>query len=211
MSRTYTFGELRDKYAALAPRYDRIETPAELLGLRRLRREMLRSAAGDVLEVAAGTGMNFPYYPPGCTITAVDLSPAMLDIARERAGRLGMPVTFAVMPAEELAFPDAHFATVVSSLSTCTFPDPLAALREMARVCRPEGRILLLEHGRSRVGWVGRWQDRRAERHAQSSGCWWNREPRQLVEQAGLDIISARRTFFGVYHVIVAAPSAARQ
>jgi ubiquinone/menaquinone biosynthesis C-methylase UbiE len=131
----------------------------------------------------------------------------MLDIARQRAKKLGIDVSFLLMDAENLAFPDRSFDTVVDSLSLCTFPDPLIALKEMARVCRSEGRILLLEHGRSDSEWLGCWQDRRADKHAKQLCCHWNREPLDLVRQAGLKLISARRTFFGILHVIEAAPS----
>lgn len=198
--------EIRQKYGKVAPRYDLLEAIPELLGMRRLRGSLLQRAAGKVLEVAAGTGKNLRYYSRDCRLTAVDLSPAMLEVARKRANRLGLHITFLVMDAEALAFPDQSFDTVVSSLSVCTFPDPVAALREMARVCRADGRILLLEHGRSDREWLGRWQDRRADRHAEYLGCRWNREPLDLVRQAGLTLLAARRVFFGIFHVLEATP-----
>jgi ubiquinone/menaquinone biosynthesis C-methylase UbiE len=91
-------------------------------------------------------------------------------------------------------------------LSTCTFPDPIQALREMSRVCRRDGRILLVEHGRSDRGWAARYQDRRAEAHARMIGCHWNREPLELVRQAGLQVTRADRRFLGVFHSIEARP-----
>ncbi|MBI3583112.1 MAG: class I SAM-dependent methyltransferase [Nitrospinae bacterium] len=106
------------------------------------------------------------------------------------------------MDAESLAFPDRSFDTVVSSLTLCTFSDPLAALNEMARVCRKDGRILLLEHGRSSHEWLGRWQDRKAKGHAEILGCHWNREPLNLIQQVGLKVYSIRRIFFGIFHLI---------
>jgi hypothetical protein len=78
----------------------------------------------------------------------------------------------------------------------------------MGRVCRPDGHILLLEHGRSSMTWVGRVQDRYAERHARRLGCHWNCEPLDLVRQAGLRVVRCQRHFFGIYHVIEAAPAA---
>jgi hypothetical protein len=76
----------------------------------------------------------------------------------------------------------------------------------MARVCRTDGRILLLEHGRSKQGWLGDWQDRKADRHALRLGCRWNREPLDLISQAGLTLISSQRTFLGIFHEIEARP-----
>jgi ubiquinone/menaquinone biosynthesis C-methylase UbiE len=108
--------------------------------------------------------------------------------------------------AEVLPFSDETFDTVVSSLSTCTFPDPVAALKEMARVCRRTGKVLLLEHGRSDRDWLARFQDRTADRHAKQLGCHWNRNSLELVKRAGLAINNAQRVFFGVFNQIEAAP-----
>ncbi len=132
---------------------------------------------------------------------------AMLEIARQRAFTMGLKIALKVMDGEALDFPDRHFDTVVSTLTLCTFPDPVAALREMARVCNAEGRILLLEHGRSDREWLGRWQDRRADRHAEKLGCHWNRKPLELIHQAELKFLSIRSTFFGVIHEIEATPT----
>ena len=130
----------------------------------------------------------------------------MMDIARKRAKDLLITLDIRSMDAENLSFEDDSFDTVVDTLSTCTFPDPVKALREMARVCRPNGKILLLEHGRSNRGWLGRIQDWRAESHARQLGCVWNKEPQDIVLEAGLYVISARRSFLGIFHTIVASP-----
>jgi ubiquinone/menaquinone biosynthesis C-methylase UbiE len=173
-----------------------------LLGMKKLRRKLLLGATGNVLEVAVGTGENLPFYNGDCQLTAIDMSEAMLDRAKTRAKKIGLNAKFLSMDAEILSFPEDSFDTVVSSLSMCTFPDPIGVLNEMARVCRPNGRILLLEHGRSSVEFLARWMDRRAERHAERAGCHWNREPLELVQQAGLRIVETQRTFFGVMHMI---------
>jgi ubiquinone/menaquinone biosynthesis C-methylase UbiE len=197
--------EISQKYDRFAHWYDVVEGVPDVLGIRKLRQRVLRQASGRVLEVAVGTGKNLRYYPRGCRIIAVDLSREMLNIARKRAAKLSMNVSFLLADAEALPFSDESFDTVVSSLSTCTFPDPVAALKEMARVCRPQGKVLLLEHGRSYREWLGRWQDRHADQFAKSLGCHWNREPLQLVQQAGLKVDNSRRVFFGVFHQIEAA------
>lgn len=198
--------QIRRKYNKFAPWYDLVEGVVEILGLRRLRQRLLQRASGKVLEIAVGTGKNLRYYPKSCQITAVDFSPAMLQLACKRADRLGLNGRFLVMDAEVLAFCDQRFDTVVSSLTLCTFPDPVRALQEMARVCRADGRILLLEHGRSDREWLGRWQDRRAARHAKALGCCWNRGPLDLVRQAGLKPIAAQRIFLGIFHLIETVP-----
>lgn len=197
---------IRRKYDKFAPWYDLMESIPELLCVKRLRRRLLQLASGRVLEIAVGTGKNLRYYSGNCQIIGIDYSPAMLGIARRRGESLGLNSSFLIMDAENLAFPDRSFDTVVSSLTLCTFPDPVAALREMARVCRTNGHILLLEHGRSNREWLGRWQDRTADRHAEKLGCCWNREPLDLINKAGLKLLAARQIFLGIFHTIEAMP-----
>lgn len=198
--------EISAKYDRFARWYDWLEGIPNLLGLSRLRRTLLRRATGIVLEVAVGTGKNLTYHPRDCRIIALDLSSEMLNVARNRAAKLSVQVSFLVADAEALPFPDNSFDTVVSSLSTCTFPNPVAALQAMARVCRPEGKVLLLEHGRSDREWLGRFQDRHAETFAKPLGCNWNRKTLELIKDAGLKVVRARRTFFGIFHQIEAEP-----
>src|SRR5919106_4535511 len=162
--------EIAQKYDRFARWYDWIEGIPDLLGVRRLRRKLLQRASGRVLEVAVGTGKNLPYYSRDCRVIALDLSKEMLNVARERAAKLSLYTSFLVADAEALPFSDQSFDTVVSSLSTCTFPDPVAALREIERVCRPGGKVLLLAHARSDRERLGRWQDRNADKFANQLG-----------------------------------------
>lgn len=207
MSIRFTPQQIREKYDEIAPRYDRMERVGEMIGFARIRRRHFGRASGEVLEVAAGTGLNLPYYPADCRVTAIDLSPEMLRRAQGRAAELGREVETRVMDAESLDFPDDQFDTVTSSLSSCTFPNPVEALREMGRVCRPDGRILLLEHGRSRWRLIGWLQDRFENIHARRCACHWNREPHELVEAAGLDLMRDRRLLLGIFHEIEARPA----
>jgi ubiquinone/menaquinone biosynthesis C-methylase UbiE len=103
-------------------------------------------AQGRVLEVAIGTGLNLPHYPADTTLTGIELSPAMLAIARQRATDLGRDVNLREGDAEHLPFDNASFDTVVCALSLCTIPDPATAIDEMNRVLVPSGRLLLLDH-----------------------------------------------------------------
>lgn len=119
----YTAEEIREKYSRFARWYDLADLAIAPF-VARARRQIVGPARGRVLEVAVGTGKNLPSYPGDCEITAVDATPAMLEIARRRARRLGREATFLVMDAEALAFPDHHFDTVVSTMSVCTFPIP---------------------------------------------------------------------------------------
>lgn len=200
---------IQKQYNAFAKWYDLTDGLVGYLGVRRLRRRLLSQAGGKVLEIAVGTGLNLPWYQLGIQLTAIDLSQEMITRARKRAGKLKLPIDFTIMDGELLGFPDNHFDTVVESLTLCTFPDPVLALREMGRVVKPGGRILLLEHGRSDRPRLGRYQDRRAAKHAKVLSCNWNREPQELVVQAGLRIKNASRSFFGVFHLLEVEPNGA--
>ena len=203
----FTSRELSNKYDRFACWYDWVEVIPEALGVRRLRSEMLRrvSGKGKILEIAVGTGKNLRHYSCDGRIASMDISREMLRVARKRAAKLSMNIMFLLADAKAIPFPDQTFDTVLSSLTICTFPNPVAALREMARVCRPEGRILLLEHGRSNHPWLGRWQDRHEDSFAKRVGCHWNREPLQIAQEAGLILRTAERSFLGIFHVIEAS------
>lgn len=103
-------------------------------------------AHGRVLEVAIGTGRSLPHYPAEATITGIELSPAMLAIARQRATSLGLDADLREGDAEHLPFGDASFNTAVCALALCTIPSPAAAIAEMRRVLVPGGHLLLLDH-----------------------------------------------------------------
>lgn len=171
------------------------------------RKSIFNKARGDILDVACGTGENFAHYNKrGDSYTAIELSPFMLEGAKKRADKLGMTVALHVMDAQTLDFPDKSFDTVLSALSTCTFPDPIAALREMQRVCKADGRILLFEHGRSTWGLIARWQDSTASYMYETAGCRATQNPLELVQAAGLHVISARTGLFGIFHMIEISP-----
>ena len=199
--------ELQFIYADAAETFERFEALEQRL-FGRYRRRLFSRAQGDVLDVACGTGSNFRHLPEGCSVVGVDLSAAMLDGARREADSLGRDVTLAHADAQRLPFDDDAFDTVVSALSTCTFPDPVAALREMVRVCQPSGRLLLFEHGRSSVGPLAWSQDRLAPRHFEQMGCRWNQDPEAVVREAGLEVRRADRHLAGVFSSIVAGPTA---
>jgi ubiquinone/menaquinone biosynthesis C-methylase UbiE len=110
----------------------------------------------------------------------------MVAEARRRRRQLGIEVGLIVGDAQDMPFPDRSFDTVVSAMSTCTFPDYVAAFGEMRRVTKPGGRILLLEHGRSAAGWIARRQDRHIDRVYARSACRNNRDVGAELAEAGL-------------------------
>jgi ubiquinone/menaquinone biosynthesis C-methylase UbiE len=142
---------VRGHYDKTASRYDRQIKFFERILFGDGRQWVCSQAQGDVLELAAGTGRNLKHYPPGVRVTGIELSPAMLEIARREATALGRDADLRVGDAQALEFPDESFDTVVCTLSLCTIPDDRRAVAEVRRVLRPGGRFLLLEHVRSRV------------------------------------------------------------
>lgn len=136
-------------YDNVAPRYDRAIGLVERLLFGDGRASVCAQAAGNVLEVAVGTGRNLPFYPPDVRLTGIDVSPAMLDIARERAAEVGVGVDLRLGDAQALDFRDASFDTVVITLGLCTIPNDARAFAEARRVLRSDGLLLLLEHVRS--------------------------------------------------------------
>jgi ubiquinone/menaquinone biosynthesis C-methylase UbiE len=207
-SEKMTADEVQSAYDEIADQYEkRIWFDQHVLGVARLRKKLLSKATGKILEVACGTGQNFLLFAPNSEITAVDLSPRMLEFARENAIKHGLNVNLSVMDAEKLEFPDGNFDTVVSTLSTCTFPNPVKALQEMKRVCRPDGLILLPEHGHSNFPWLANFQDRHEYKHYQDhAGCRWNQDPLNLVQSAGINVLKSKRNILGMFHSIEAMP-----
>lgn len=135
----------------IAGDYDRSISFMERLLFAGGREWVCSQVEGDVLEIAVGTGRNFPFYPRGVRLTGVDFSPAMLEIARSRAAEAGMDVELGRGDAQALDFADASFDSVVCTLSLCSIPDDHRAVGEVKRVLRPGGRFLLMEHVRSPV------------------------------------------------------------
>jgi len=208
LSEKMTASTLQNAYDEIADQYEKkIWFDQHILGVARLRKKLLSKATGKILDVACGTGLNIPLFPAGSDITAVDLSPNMLGVGCANATKHGLNVNFAVMDAENLEFADGSFDTVVSTLSTCTFPDPVKALQEMKRVCRPNGLILLLEHGHSSLPWLANFQDRNEYQHYQDhAGCRWTQDPLELVKSAGIKILRSERHILGMFHSVEAAP-----
>lgn len=167
---THTTEEICRRYDSVAPCYRAVEQGLELL-IGPVRRRMAGKARGCVLDAATGTGLNLVYFPSDCNITAIDLSQGMLNFARKRAEKLGRTVQFHLMNTLALDFQDDMFDTVCDVNALCTFVDPLKALAEMKRVCKPPGQLLLLEHGISESPLVKAGQNALSEFWESISGC----------------------------------------
>jgi ubiquinone/menaquinone biosynthesis C-methylase UbiE len=176
-----------------APSYDKQITFLEKIWFSGARDWLGARAQGRVLEVAIGTGLNLPHYPADVTITGIELSPAMLAIARKRAAGLGRAADLHTGDAQALPFPDSTFDTVVCALSLCTIPDPAAAIGQMKRVLVPGGRLLLIDHVASTWPPIRAAQWLLERLTIRAAGEHFTRRQLPLVEAAGFDIVEAER------------------
>jgi ubiquinone/menaquinone biosynthesis C-methylase UbiE len=192
-----------------APSYDKQIAYVEKIWLGGGRQWLCARAEGRILEVGIGTGLNLSHYPPDATLTGVELSPAMLAIARQRAADLGRDVDLREGDAEHLPFDDATFDTVVCALALCTIPDPAAAIAEMRRVLVPGGRLLLLDHIASTWPpiYAAQWLLERLTIRA--AGEHFTRRQRPLVEAAGFEVVEVERRKAGSVERIHARKPAA--
>jgi ubiquinone/menaquinone biosynthesis C-methylase UbiE len=140
---------VRDVYERAASHYDQFIGLTERPLIGDGRAWVAAQTFGDVLEIAVGTGRNIPYYPRDVRLVGQDISPAMLEIAHQRASVVGRNIDLREGDAQALEFPDETFDVVVSTLSLCTIPDDARAVAEATRVLRTGGRFVLLEHVRS--------------------------------------------------------------
>ena len=174
--------------------YDRMMASGEKAFFAEVRREMLADLSGDVLEIGAGTGANFAYYPAAARVVAIEPDPYMLERARERVAAASTSIDLRQASAEELPFPDAAFDYVIDTLVLCSVGDPQKALAEVQRVLKPGGEFRLYEHVRyvNRLGalaqdivtpawkWFG-------------AGCHPNRDTARFVREAGFEVVRSER------------------
>jgi ubiquinone/menaquinone biosynthesis C-methylase UbiE len=190
-----SIAQLWDRFFAAT--YDRMTAGLERAGLSDKRRDLVAEARGATLEIGAGTGWNLRHYPPAVSrLVLVEPSPFMAAKLRERVAREagGRAVEVVEAGGEALPFGDDEFDTVVVTLVLCTVDDPAAAVREVARVLRPGGTLLFLEHVRSTSPGLARWQDR-LERpwRVAANGCRCNRDTLATLDASPLTVEHVRK------------------
>ena len=169
--------------------YDRIMAKGERLGMRERRRELVAQASGSTLEIGAGTGANIDLYPADLPelILAEPFEPMRRRLERRLASS-GLAARTIDASAESIPLPDDSLDTAVSTLVLCTVDFPDRALAEIARVLRPGGQLLFIEHVRSHSPGVARWQDRlEAPWRRLAAGCRCNRDTIASIRAAGYE------------------------
>jgi ubiquinone/menaquinone biosynthesis C-methylase UbiE len=180
----------RRRYQRLSTIYDLMEGMMEKRYQPWREKLWLQVPGLRVLEVGVGTGKNFAFYPAGISITAIDLTPGMLQHAQKRIGELTLKskVTLQLGDVQELDFPNASFDAAVATFVFCSVPDPVLGLRELKRVVKPGGLILLLEHMRSPNPAVGAIMDFLNPFVVRMMGANINRATVENIRKAGLEI-----------------------
>ena len=170
--------------------YDRALKGTEDAGLRETRREALRTARGRTIDLGAGTGANLELYPDAVTeLVFSEPDPHMAKQLRRKLAASGRVGELVEAPAERLPFADSSFDTAVFTLVLCTVPDPAAALAEAARVLKPGGRLLFVEHVRAEDPGLARWQDRlEGPWRFLGYGCHCNRDTLAAIEASPLEL-----------------------
>jgi ubiquinone/menaquinone biosynthesis C-methylase UbiE len=195
-------GRVARTYDRVARVYDWYEAPMDRLGGADRRRRVMGRARGRVLEVGIGTGLNLPHYPASVDLVGIDISGRMLERARRRAQGLGLRVRLEQADVEALPFADGSFDTVVASCVFCSVADPIQGLREVRRVLKPDGEVLLLEHVRPESPFFGLLFDLLSPVTRRLMGPELNRRTEANVEAAGLTITNVRRN--GIWREITA-------
>lgn len=194
-----------DRYNRTSGIYDLYDRPMDLLGgVRRRRQRMLASTRGEVLEIGVGTGRNLEFYPHDVHVTGIDVSTGMLQHAQEQATRATAEITLQVANVEQLPFADNCFDTVVATCVFCSVDDPVAGLREVVRVVKPEGQVLLLEHVRPDNAVLGPLFDLVSPITRRLLGFHVNRDTEDNIRAAGLQIDRERSG--GIWREIYATP-----
>ncbi|KAM3160224.1 putative Methyltransferase OMS1, mitochondrial [Lachancea thermotolerans] len=210
-------------YDAKAADYDKgvnFEEKAIFMGRRR--KWLMKHCQGDVLEIACGTGRNLKYADLANinSITFLDASKKMMEITHEKF-REEFPnfkrAAFVVGKAESLLelasggssvnldpSTKVKYDTIVEAFGLCSHQDPVKALKNFEMLLKPGGRIVLLEHGRGKYGFINKILDDRAEKRLETWGCRWNLDLGEILDDSGLEIVEEKRTHLGTTWCIVA-------
>jgi ubiquinone/menaquinone biosynthesis C-methylase UbiE len=184
--------------------YDPFVWMGELVGMRSRRRELVADARGRVVEIGAGTGLNVRHYPDDVDeLVLTEPEPGMRRKLARRLDRAGQAARIVDASALHLPFTDSSVDTVVSTLVLCTVPDPEGALREIARVLRPGGQLLFIEHVRAKSRVLAAYQDTLLRPwRAFAGGCVCNRPTLELMHACGFTVHADAAVWHGMPAIV---------
>lgn len=200
--------ETRKRYNRISSVYDQMEWLIERYFFSKWRQLLWDNIrANNVLEIGVGTGKNIPYYPASSKVTAVDLSPGMMEKAKLRAQQLKREIDFHIMDVESLKFPDNTFDAALATFVFCSVPNPVQGMKELGRVVKPGGDIWLLDHVRINKPVIGPLMDILNPIVVRIMGANINRQTVNTVDIAGLRILEVKNLMGSLVRLIRATPS----
>lgn len=198
---------IQKRYDRVAPFYDLFESLMESWRFAAWRARLAETIKGPrALEVGIGTGKNIPFYPSGTDITGIDFSAKMLQRARRRAKKMNRNLELIEMDVQHLGFSDHSFETVFATFVFCSVPDPVAGLMEMRRVCKPAGRLLMLEHMRPENPHLAKLFDALNPVVVRMVGANINRKTTDNIRRAGWEIETESHLSGDIVRWIIARP-----
>ena len=188
--------KIKERYNRIAPVYDFMESLVEKGKMSDWRQDLWKSVReympekeGKLLEAGVGTGKNIEFHPENIEIYAIDFSEKMLNEARKKAKEYDKVVNFMNMDIQNLEFSDDYFDIIVTSCVFCSVPDPVEGLKELKRVCKPDGKIIMLEHMRTKKEPLGSLMDAFNWVSLYTWGANINRKTIENIEKAGLNLV----------------------
>ena len=167
------------------------------------KRRLFAKMRGATLMVAAGTGNDFKFFPPNMQVVAIDISPKMLERAAKKAGAYSGSIELREMDVCDLEFPDSTFDTIATAFTFCSVPKPVAGLRELRRVLKPDGQLIMIEHVRSAIGPLGIFMDIMTPLTSRI-GPSLNRDTVGNVQKAGFRLRRVENVYLDVVKIIEA-------
>ena len=192
---------------ATAPKYDLMTAPIEGWLLGPSRPWIFERVRGKVLEIGVGTGVNFKYVPKEVKYTGTDVSPGMLELARQRANEMGFIAELQLADATKLPFEDHSFDCVISTYVFCCVPDEKKALAESLRVLKPGGSLLLANHVGSHHGAIHKMQQALDKLTVPRMGEYFSRRPLETLRELGAEVVEVESSFLGIIERIHAKPA----
>src|SRR3989339_232695 len=201
MKEIYSIEVIRHRYNRYSKFYDVFEAPMEMF-LGKWRRELIKYSSGKVLEVGVGTGKNIEYYPNDIDLTAIDFSEGMLSKAIKKYKRKPN-VKFIQMDIQATDFETDTFDTVIASYVFCSVPDPVTGLKEIKRICKNDGKIILLEHVRSDNKLIGLSMDLLNPLIVGLFGFNINRDNENNIVNSGFDYYKVRYLWYDFLRMFI--------
>ncbi len=201
-----------DKHSdTIRKRYNRVSSIYDMMDRmikEKWREDLLSTLSGKILEIGVGTGANFPFYSKEAEVIGIDFSEGMLKKAKNRLEKHSYKASIQVlkMDAQDMVFSDGEFDYVVTSCVFCSVPDPVKGMKEMRRVCRKDGQILMLEHMRSSNPVLGSIMDVLNPLTVSLWGANINRETLDNLHRAGIKVTETEDLFGSIMKKIKATP-----